>query len=331
MTEEELARTAVSVLSHYLRRKSAEGPAAYNGPLENLLGLVQARFGDAFLAEVFARFAERPAGMVEAETMRLQLGQETARDATFSQELTSALAGRKVSKVRNPGRRTRTAFLAVGVVVLLVSSFVVGWVSAPGATPTLAAPATTITLSPPTTNVPTTDTTESPTTTPTTESTTGPAVAGDGGSVPKDSPVLLVDLPRPNAAWHFAYGDHDVQLTQYPHSMWNMLASCNSSAYRGEQQFRLKNFTRLEAKAVGTDSTASPDLAVKFEVFVNDDTVNARQTVVVNPGESKPLSVDLPRDVYAVTLRTSFTGPSGKPCRNGNAVWGSPFVVAAGQ
>ncbi|WP_410593670.1 hypothetical protein [Amycolatopsis sp. lyj-23] len=336
MTEEELNRTAVSVLSHYLQRRSSAGPAAYDGPLENLLGRVQARFADPFLAEVFARFAERPSGMVEAETMRLYLGQETARDEAFARELTSALAGRKVRKAMNPGRRARVALLALGGLVLLASSFVVGRVSAPRPTPPAAAPAATVTVSPAASSAPATEATESSAsaTTSTTTSATGSAgqaVSGDGGSVPKDSPVLLVDLPRPSDDWHFEHGDHDVQLTQYQNSMWNMLATCNSSAYRGEQQFRLKNFTRLEAKAVGTDSTASPDLAVKFEVFVNDDAVNAKQTVVVNPGESKPLSVELPRDVYAVTLRTSFTSPSGKPCRSGNAVWGSPFVVAAGR
>jgi len=93
----------------------------------------------------------------------------------------------------------------------------------------------------------------------------------------------------------------------------------------------VKNFTRLEVKAVGTDSTASPDLAVKFEVFLNDDGVNAKQTVVVNPGETKAFAVDLPPNVFAVKLRTSFTTPAGKPCRSGNAVWGSPYVIAAGR
>lgn len=142
---------------------------------------------------------------------------------------------------------------------------------------------------------------------------------------------MLVNLPRPNDNWNFRYGDHDVQLTQYTNSLWNMLATCNSGSYRGEQQFRLKNFSKLEVKAVGTDSTADPRLAVKFEVFINDDEINARQTVVVNPGESKPMTVDLPDGTFALKLRTSLATAAGQPCRSGNAVWGSPYVVAAGR
>lgn len=240
MTDEELARTAVSVLSHYLQRRSAKGPAAYDGPLEDLLNRVQARFADQFLGEVFARFAERPAELVEAETMRLHLGKEAARDTVFSRELTSALAGRKVKKVRNPGRWARAAVLVLVVLVLLVSSFVVGRLTAPGPTVPVATSATTVTLSPPTTSASASDVigTPMPTTTESATGSVGPAVAGDGGSVPKDSPVLMVDLPRPNDAWRVAHGDHDVQLTQYQDSMWTMLATCNTTAYRGEQQFR---------------------------------------------------------------------------------------------
>ncbi|MCR6485972.1 hypothetical protein M8542_24395 [Amycolatopsis sp. OK19-0408] len=333
MAESELARDAVSVLSQYLQRKSADGPAAYNAALEGLLTQVQARFSEPFLAEVFARFTERPTGSVETGAMRLYLSQEISRDGDFARQLKSVLGGRKASKVKASRKGIRWAAAVVGVTVLLAAVFVAARVTQASDQTNIAAP-TTVTLAP-ATGTPT-STSASPT--PTTESNpdtssvaAGPAVAGDGSSVPKGAPVSLLDLPLTNNEWHAQHGDHDVQLTQYPNSLWNMLATCNSGAYRGEQQFRLKNFTRLEVKAVGTDSTASPDLAVKFEVFLNDDGVNPKQTLVVNPGEKKPFTLDLPENVFALKLRTSFTVPTGRPCRSGNAVWGSPHVVAAGR
>jgi hypothetical protein len=337
MTEEELARTAVAVLSAYLRRKSTEGSAAYNGELEDTLGRVEARFSEPFLNEMFRRFVERPSESVEAGTMQLHLGREVSRDPKFARELKSALAGRRVSKLRNPGRRSRAGIVAAAVVVLLVLSFVVGRTTSSNTRQAAAAP-TTVTVEPTPGNSttasspPATDTSEtSISTSGTTTGSTAPGVPGDGSSVPKETPVSLLDLPRPDDDWNFYHGDHDVQLKQYAASLWNELSTCNSSYYHGEQQFRLKGFSRLIVKAIGTDSTSSAGLAVKFEVFVNDNAVNAVQTVVVNPGETKQLSVDLPSDVFALKLRTSLTTATGEPCRKGNAVWGSPYVVAAGS
>ncbi|SFW89584.1 hypothetical protein [Amycolatopsis australiensis] len=331
MTETDLSRDVVSVLSHYLRRRAEGGNAAYDASLEELLGQVQARFSEPFLAEVLARFTERPSGPVETDAMRLYLSQEIAGDGDFARQLRSALGGRKAGKVKKS--RKRWVVAALGVVVLLAAVFVAARLTQSPTQQVVAAP-TTVTATPaaqPSTSAAPTSATESAPETTTTGETAGAAVPGDGSSVPKGSPVSLLDLPLTNNEWHVQHGDHDVQLTQYPNSLWNMLATCNSSAYRGEQQFRLKNFTRLEVKAVGTDSTASPDLAVKFEVFLNDDGVNAKQAVVVNPGETKTFSVDLPENVFALKLRTSFTTAAGKPCRSGNAVWGSPYVVAAGR
>jgi hypothetical protein len=336
MTEEELARTAVSVLSDYLRRKSAEGSTAYNGELEDTLGRVEARFSEPFLNEMFRRFVERPSESVEAGTMQLHLGREVSRDPKFARELKSALAGRRVSKLRNPGRRSRAGIVAVAVVVLVVLSFVVGRTTSSDTKQVAAAP-TTVTAEPTAgsttaSSPPATDTSETPTSTSATTTGSGvPGVPGDGSSVPKETPVSLLDLPRPDDDWNFDHGDHDVQLKQYAASLWNGLSTCNSSYYHGEQQFRLKGFSQLVVKAIGTDSTSSAGLAVKFEVFVNDNAVNAVQTVVVNAGETKQLSVDLPSDVFALKLRTSLTTATGEPCRKGNAVWGSPYVVAAGN
>ncbi|MDX3195628.1 hypothetical protein PV458_45115 [Streptomyces sp. MN03-5084-2B] len=333
MTETELSRAVVAVLAHYLQRKAEDGNAAFDAPLEGLLAQVHSRFSEPFLEEVFARFTDRPSGSIETDAMRLYLSQEITRDGDFARQLRSALGGRKAGKVKPSRKRARWVAAGAGLVVLLAAVFVAARSTQP-TPPQIAAPTTTVTAEPagrPSTSTPPTSTSEPAPETTTSGETPGAAVPGDGSSVPKGSPVSLLDLPLTNNEWHVQHGDHDVQLTQYQNSLWNMLATCNSGAYRGEQQFRLKNFTRLEVKAVGTDSTASPDLAVKFEVFLNDDGVNAKQTVVVNPGETKAFAVDLPPNVFAVKLRTSFTTPAGKPCRSGNAVWGSPYVIAAGR
>ncbi|WP_284747657.1 hypothetical protein [Amycolatopsis sp. RTGN1] len=107
MTEDELSRRTVSVLSHYLLRRSTEGTAAYDAQLEGLKSLLEARYSDPFRSEVFARFAEHPSDPVEAETMRLNLGRDIAQDPDFAKELASAFASRAVSTVRRPRRRTR--------------------------------------------------------------------------------------------------------------------------------------------------------------------------------------------------------------------------------
>jgi hypothetical protein len=336
MADNELSKSVVSVLSHYLVRKST-APGAYNAPLENLLGQVEGRMSDVFMAEVFARFIDRPASPVEIDALRLYLAREIAHDTDFEQQLRSTLVGQKVSSVKNR-KRVGRVLAAISVLAALIADFILGRTTAPEAG-AVAAPAPTVTVvqTVPGSAVATTSSTLPSSTSATTTSVEAgvgsatPGIPGDGSSLTKGTPVLLVNLPRPNNDWDFQYGDHDVQLTQFTNSLWNALATCNSSSYRGEQQFRLKNFTRFEAKAVGTDGTADPRLAVKFELFVNDDDVNAKQTVVANPGETKPFAVDLPPGTFAVKIRTSLATASGQPCRSGNAVWGSPYVIAAGH
>lgn len=335
MTENALSQSAVSVLADYLRRKAEVGPAAYSAPLENLQSLIESKFSaNPLLGEIFARFVDNPSGPVEAEALRLYLAQEVKQDSGFSQHLRSILVDQQAKGGKSKVKRGRWALVAVGTAVALIAGFVLARVTAPQTIQTSSPATTTVTVTPapPETTTPSSPTVSS--TSATTDSSvvpTSPGIAGDGSSVSKGAPVLLVNLPRPNDEWDMKYGDHDVQLTQFTNSLWNMLATCNSSSYRGEQVFRLKNFTRLEVKSVGTDSTADPRLAVKFEVFVNDDDVNAKQTVVVNPGEAKPLAVDLPPGTFAVKLRTSLATATGSPCRSGNAVWGSPYVIAAGR
>jgi len=188
-----------------------------------------------------------------------------------------------------------------------------------------------------TTTVPVTSTTTETTTSttatgkPSTSLAVGsPGVPGDGSTLSKGAPVFLASLPVPNGQWAFNHGDHDVQITQYAESLWYPLSTCYST-YSGEQQFRLKNFSRIEVKATGTDSTSDPSLIVKFEIFANNDTVHPLASVVANPGEAKPLAVDLPKDVFALTLRASLTTVDKSKCRGGNAVWGSAYVIAAGS
>jgi hypothetical protein len=329
MIENELAQSVVSVLSDYLVRKSKKGPAAYNASLENLLGLIEVKFSQPFLAEIFSRFVDTPSGSVETESLRIYLAQEIAQDHIFRQQLNSALTGKNVKGMKTRRRQGTWALVAaLGVVVALVAVFIIARVTAPQPVP-VAAPPTTVTSAP--TSAVSTSASTSPSATESDSQSATPGIPGDGSSVPKGTSVLLVSLPRPNDQWNFQYGDHDVQLTQYSNSLWNMLATCNSGSYHGEQRFRLKNFTRLEVKAIGTDAKADPRLAVKFEVFVNDDDVNATQAVVLNPGDAKPMTVDLPPGTFALKLRTSFTTAPGAPCISGNAVWGSPYVVATGH
>jgi hypothetical protein len=157
-----------------------------------------------------------------------------------------------------------------------------------------------------------------------------PAIPGDGAAVEKGKLVYLTTLPRPNNDWIFQHGEHDVQFTQYPNSVWYPLVSCDSRR-SAAQQFRLKNFSRFEVKAIGMDSTSDTNVAIRFEIFANDDNVNPIAAQVVGPGDAKELKLDLPPNVFALTLRVSFDQVTASPCRRATAVWGSPYVVAAGR
>ncbi|WNV85332.1 hypothetical protein [Umezawaea sp. Da 62-37] len=335
MDNDELANSAVQTVAQYLIRKNQLGSAAtYDNGLENLLVLFEVKLVDLHADGGVERFKNHPESAVEAGTVRLHLVRAIGQDADFRDQLVSAMGagGGGVGKSRGK----RVALTVFG----LVAALGLGVVLARAVTPGEAAPATvTVTSSPQTTTTATTTTTSTTTSSGTT--TTAPpkptsgssaaGVPGDGSVLAKGAPVYLTELPRPEDDWVFKYGDHDVQLTQYSQSLWFNLAQCNSSRQSGVQQFRLKNFSRFEAKAVGTDSTASPSLAVKYEVFVNDDTINPVIELVANPGEAKPLAVDLPPGTFALTLRTSLTTADKSACKSGNAVWGSPHVIAAGR
>jgi hypothetical protein len=328
MADDRLANTVVQTLSEYLVHKRNTG--VFEGRLENLRGQVEAKMSDAYAMETFARFADKPDGNLEANLLRHQLIDATAADPEFARQLALTLGGKMARSARRG--KWRSAAAGVVAVAALGGSYVLGRATTPD-TPGAAAPATTVTSTVDHTvtesaTQTSTSTTDSSSTEP--SSSTGEGIPGDGSTYPKGQPVPLASLPRPNDEWHFENGDHDVQFKQYSNSVWQALNTCSESAYSREQQFRLTNFSRLEVKALGVDSQADPGLVVQFDVFANNDSINPIASVVANPGDTKQLAVDLPANVFTLTLRMSLT-KTGKPCQHGNAVWGEPYVVAAGN
>lgn len=324
MDDDVLASSVVHALSQYIIRKREAGAGAYDGQLESLLGHLEAKLVDPYSQEILARFKDNPADQVEMQTLILHLAREVRADSDFGRRLYSDLGGRVVTAQKKSGR-WKIVLGGVAAVVLLLLGFVIARSLSPSA-PVAAPPSTTtstveVTRTAPSSTTPSTSSSPAYSSVP-------PSVAGDGGSLGKDQPVWLVDLPVPNNNWSFDKGDHDVQLTQYQNSVWGSLNSCYTTSR--DQQFRLKNFKSLEVTAVGTDATSDPQLVVKFQVFVNSDLVKPVAEVVANPGETKPMKADLPPNVFALTLRTSVATVDKSQCRSGKAVWGSPHVVAAG-
>lgn len=328
MTAEKLANDVVRMLSEYLVHKKATG--RFEGMPENLLGQVHVKMSDPYAEETFARFLENPGGNSEVNFLRLLLVDAIAKDREFATQLARTLEGKMAKSARRTVVVTTVVVIAVaalwGVYVLGRSTADTTPTAGPSEAPTVTVEQTVTESADPTSEAP--SATESSSADPTAPS--GPGVPGDGSTYPEGQPVPLVTLPRPNDEWRFENGDHDVQFKQYSNSLWQELYSCNESSYSREQQFRLTNFSRLEVKAVGTDSLADPGLVVQFDVFANNDSVNPIASVVANPGESKPVAVDLPENVFTVTLRMSLT-KGGQPCQRGNAVWGEPYVVATGN
>ncbi|ANZ39266.1 hypothetical protein BBK82_27610 [Lentzea guizhouensis] len=332
MDDDVLASSVVHALSQYVIRKNEVGATAFDAQLGGLLGHLEAKLAGPYPQEILARFLANPADPVEVETLRLHLARELRQDPGFGRQLYSDLGGRVVAPPPDPRKRKKVVAGAAGAVVLLLLGFVAAraFTSEGGeAAPPPSTTTSTVLVSPPVTTTPTTTARPSSSSvSPPTGSVPPSAIAGDGSSLAADAPVWLAQLPVPNNSWVFDNGDHDVQLTQHQESVWASLNSCYTTSR--EQQFRLKNFKRLEVTAVGTDSTSDPQLAVKFQVFVNSDLVKPVAEVVVNPGEAKPLKADLPQNVFAITLRSSVTTPDKNPCRAGKAVWGAPYVVATG-
>lgn len=339
MTNEELASKVVSILSAYLVRREQAGPSAYNIGLDALLALVEARLSDLYDAETFARFINTPRDATEARTLHARLERIITDDDRFRQQVVTAIGNPDMTGPSLPKKNgRRTAIIGVGAVVVLVAVFLIGRATTSPA-PTPAAGGTPVYLPTSTPAVPSTPSESSSLPTTTTNNPSAPSELpsapnnpGDGSSLGAGTPVFLVDLPIPNNDWVYERGSHDVQLTQYQYAVWATVSTCSSSRYLSvEQQFRLKNFKRLVIKAVGTDSTSDPALAVKFEVFVNNDKVNPIASVIANPGESKPIDVALPENVFSLTLRSSVNTVDKSACRKGNAVWGYPYVTAAGS
>jgi hypothetical protein len=328
MVDEKLANAVVRSLSEYLVDKGRS--AVWDARLENLLSQVETKLSHHYGAEMVARFRDRPNDNVEANTLRIHLVRAIAEDPEFGKQLASTFGG----KMGKSGRKWRTAAASIVAVAALGGVYLIGRVSAPDTT-SPAAPTTVTSTVEHTVSESAeeeTTTTDSSSTTPTSSSDTSgfAGVPGDGSTFPEGQPVPLVNLPRPNDEWHYNHGDHDVQFKQHSNSLWFGLGSCDSSRTSRNQQFRLTNFSRIEVKAIGTDSKADPGMIVKFDVFANNDEVNPIASIVVNPGETKEIKQDLPADVFALTLRVSLTR-TGRPCQDGNAVWGEPYVIAAGN
>lgn len=333
MADGAIAHAVTQSLSQYLITRQSP-TTVYDARLENLLGLIEAEFSEPYLSEMFWRFRDNPAKAIEVDTFRLHLAARLERSPDFRKQVESALGGHMTGR-RRRGRRLLTAAMVTIAALALVGGVGLSRAKqndprAASVSPTPPSPTEPTTTPQATTStvVSTTSTTATSSTAPSTAS--APVIPGDGGALEKGKLVYLITLPRPNNDWDFKYGEHDVQFTQYANSLWYPLESCNSRK-SATQQFRLKNFSRFEVKAVGMDSTSDTNVAVRFEIFANDDDVNPIAAQVVGAGDTKELKVDLPPNVFALTLRVAFDQVTASPCRRATAVWGSPYVVAAGR
>lgn len=330
MVDDRLANGVMQSLSGYLvHKKNMLG--LYEPSLEDLLGQVEAKLSPLFGGELVERFKDKPDDYDEVDSVRLRLARAIADDPQFAEQLARTYGGQMAKSVGRRKWRIIGALLAV--VVVLGGTFLVGRITAPTNVVGTAPATETSTVEHTVTETNTTESTveSSASDTPTPSGSAVPAIPGDGSSLDAGSPVFLADLPVPNDSWTFLLGDHDVQFTQYGSSMWQMLNSCSPGAQSYEQQFRLKKFNRIEVKAIGTDAEAAPGLIVRYEVFVNNDAVNPVASVEVKPGATEELNADLPEDVFSLTLRISVSHKDTSDCQRGNAVWGSPYVVAAGS
>jgi hypothetical protein len=330
MVDDKLANAVMQSLSGYLVRKE-NTTGLYEPWLEDLLGQVEAKLSPLLGGELVERFKDHPDDMDEVASVRLRLARAIADDPQFASQLATTYGGRMASAAWR--RRWRIPAALLATVVVLGGTFLAGRSTAP-AGPAQTAPTTvtsTVERMVTETRPPVSTSVTSSTSAPPSSGSPVPAIPGDGSSLEADASVYLTDLPVPNDNWAFYRGDHDVQFTQYSSSVWQTLNSCNSSAQSAEQQFRLKNFKRIEVKAIGTDAEAAIGLTVVFEVFVNNDAVNPVASVEVAPGATKELKADLPEDVFSLTLRMAVAKKDTSDCQRGNAVWGSPYVVAAGS
>jgi hypothetical protein len=332
MSDDDLANAVTLSLAQYLTVRQGDEIATYNAPMEALLGLLEATFSDPFLAETYWRFRSNPTKKAEIDSFRIRVLEVIRRDPELANQLRAALGGRMPKKPRR-GKVLLTV-IAIVAVVLLGSGYFIGRstgkraASEPASTTVTTYVESTITEAPATSTTATGSSSELPSSS---SSSDGEGVLGDGSTLREGQPVALAALPRPNDEWNFEHGVHDVQFDRYNDALWKHLDSCNSGRLSGEQQFRLKGFRSVEVKAIGMDSESDPALVVTFEIFVNNDKVNPIVSQVVSAGQMPPLKADLPEDVFSLTLRTSIEKGQESGCLEGNAVWGTPFVVAAGS
>ncbi|MCT2581532.1 hypothetical protein [Actinophytocola gossypii] len=332
MADRKLANSVVQSLSHYLLHKRTP-QWTYDAKWEILLEKLGGKLIEPFQVHTLDSFKTNPVDPDTTKALQQQVEQEIANDSEFRQQLAKTIGGPMA------GSRARRTWSMVAAAALVVVAVVITYLIArPSGNDPVAQPPATVTS---TAEVTVTESTTTTTSTPESSSaapassvtgSAGPGILGDGGSLPEGTPVHLTDLPRPNDEWNFEYGDHDVQFTQYGNSVWDVLYTCSETQRSVEQQFNLRNFRSITVEAVGTDSTSDSGVAMRFEIFANDNTVEPIKEAVVEPGGSTPMEAALPADVFALTLRASLARPPDPDdCLEANAVWGSPYVVAAGS
>lgn len=82
MASDKLASSVVRSLSHYLVHKK-NSPATYQAPLEILLGQLEAKFSDPYMAETLSRFKDHPDDTVTTNALQLHIKQAVGHDASF--------------------------------------------------------------------------------------------------------------------------------------------------------------------------------------------------------------------------------------------------------
>ncbi|AXX30270.1 hypothetical protein KCV87_05595 [Actinosynnema pretiosum subsp. pretiosum] len=332
MTENELAASTVHALSQYLAHKQQVGSGVFDARLEGLLGEVEAALSDGYGAETLARFQADPTSGTTTSMLVLQLAEAMQKTPGLDRDLRTVLGGHVAPK---PKRWKRPLLVGVGLaaVAAVAASVLLVDRDSPQRTNTTALESSPVGMT-----TTTTTTTASPTTTTSAASRSSSAastsigtsaVAGNGSSLQKGQPVFLSELPTPGDMT-FQLGDSNVQMDPYNNSLWADLYSCPERERLSQsQEFKLKNFSKLVVKAVGLESTSAPELSVRFEVFANTNGAEPIGAVDVPPGESRPLEVALPENVFSLELRMTMITRTER-CKSGTAVWGSAYVVAKG-
>lgn len=162
-------------------------------------------------------------------------------------------------------------------------------------------------------------------------SATTPGLPWEGGTWAAGTPISLADLPTQIGGSGLGGTGRGMKQNGNSHTLWAELSTCDPQPVSAMQTFLLRGFTRLEV-VLGAEGTVGPDVAVRSDIFVNNDLAAPIASMETTPGESHVLTVDLPQNTTALTLRSTLVGIDGQPaCRTIRASWGSPRVIAAGR